>query len=1041
MSVWNNLLPNYKGETVYKLSQDVEADLLKKFTTLFNYELGGNAKIFKEHIPGKRIDLIRDKVDFTLDFQECQMVDVYTYALLRSHNNFKTVLKAAYSFYDNLINGKVIAPEISIGHINEIACSAFKAMCLNSHLNAKDVDLFGDNFVSKVKLRVDVHATGKFLKTIKNLRNLHSFRMINQDIARNGACIKGSKSVLVNKLTDVKKVKFNFFPEKMYCVNSEYKITFYKGCYYFIPKDPLAEGYIFNAKEISRLINYTDALLGAYLHADYKNLVEQEPNEIIFLKHFLTYINSLDDYNIHSGVEAWMSGVKALKCFLAGPLAMNGYKECIDERNTKGHNKLCSIDYLKKVINGISAESICLLGSVCRVAMPPDYDVPKAFCDEYTLHHEKNPCGIEIDEESELIYKNFVTYNRYAFINQFYKRYKTMPGYPKDKVSDFGKSYIAAKKANRKLKITFEQANLINLRGCLKYKSRNDDYFMYFRDTAMAKPTNAENLSDNYNDFETAKQIGHLLFAKERIDLETYKDEFDSEDIEHPIRVAFKVESAKADGRLFYIYNLKDKILLGELEENVHEFLLHIPGNAVGVPSVKLRKQMLNIIRMEAEDSAKIAPIFLSDDISKWSPHMPVRVQEDSAKFWAEIFDEPWIENIEEINKNDQVICNIMNYKGKYNSEGANKEGASGKRMTYLMVNLKAYATAILRGKYGGEKIVEGGARLLTFLDDGFTQVDVNQTKFKTDAPKVIKGYKDIQKACGYELKLSKSYPSDRYLTFLNYEYWNKRRIYDEFKSTTKLFVRKVGEVLTLAERLRECASWAVGAAESGSDAGFVYYAYIYRCVFEISSWSDKKLISTPSFICQLISPIQYGGFGLVPIHGIIAGLIRNLTAECLESLKRFANKEPDAKHAYAAVVSMTSHPKSGISVFRTPATISIAAKHLTEARITKAIERVFIESTESIYLSEFVHLSNRAAFKDWAEELVENNARTTYTTLEIIYNTTTINFIDTVLSKCKKSSSLTDLLGQKELTRLIRANVNEARVVIDNWDTYIAGF
>jgi len=441
---------------------------------------------------------------------------------------------------------------------------------------------------------------------------------------------------------------------------------------------------------------------------------------------------------------------------------------------------------------------------------------------------------------------------------------------------------------------------------------------------------------------------------------------------------------------------------------------------------------------MGSEPSAQISPIFLSDDISKWSPHMPVRVQQDSAEFWSEVFDEPWIKDIEKIDMNDTVIANIMGFKGHYKSNGANKEGSSGKRITYLMINLKAYSTAIMRGKTGRPKVIEGAVRLLTFLDDGLTQADVNTKNYKENALKVINGYRDYQAMCGYELKIAKSYPSDRYLTFLNYEYLAKTRLYDELKSCIKLFVKKPGEILTLPERLRECASWAVGATESGSDIGFVYYAYILRCVIEVSSWSKKPLLSNLAVVSQFVAPLAYGGFGVCPVHGIVAGLIRNLTSENMESLKKLASYYVEVRPIYILLSKQAVSPKRGTTIFKAPSTVTTASPHLTEHRITSQLEKVFLDSSNSAYLTDFIALSKRDELEDFADELVSINNRLTLTSLSLVHDCTTIAFIDKVLSKCKKSTSLINMLGPKEVNRVVKANIAEAMNVIDNWGYYI---
>jgi len=1028
MSIWNNLAPSYKGEHIYKLSKVVDHERLKKHLCLFSFVIAGDIDLFRNLTPGDQSNAILGGKPVDGYFQAAIRDDVYMDKILSLANDWSFGSEGTLKFVKSIdLNESIIAKN---RHANlSLNTRLVSAMSMfNSHFNQKDMQKVHEVSYTDVEFNNKWVNLSKSFTSFLGKIKMPSVRREHKIIKLEGAKKLDAKSSVITKLTPVDNVKFNYLPSNWIGEHCVFKIIVYEGIFFFMSEK--AGNYIFTRKDMSRLINFFDALSGLAAAAQYdKHINKHHYLEEISKIFFKMYYNTT---NVNGFVEAWISACRVIKSRLAGPLSLKSYALLKEERVVKGHDETVPLDIIEDFVSKRGATASVIAQSIARVAPPPDYDVTLTFSNEKIMHHEKNPVGAEINPEAGDLYDKFTAYNRWAFINQYFKQFNIVPGVPRDPNTEFGRRYNETKKNRDPPRLNHDEALLVDLKGVLEYKKRDEDYYMYFKDSTMCASGIAANTINERPDVKYTNQIVHMLTADEKIDLAKARNDIKIK--EHPIRTAIKVESGKEEGRLFFIYDLVDKILMSELEENISEFLIKVPGNAVGVSTDKLKKIMMNIIHTEAIPSVDIAPVYMSDDISKWSPHMPKKVQQDSANFWAEIYNEPWISDMPKIDVNDTVICNIMNFHATYNSDGANKEGTTGKRITYLMINMKAFTTSILRKK----RIVQGAARLLTFLDDGLTAFDVSCKNYIKDASEAIETYAANQKLLGYELKLSKCYPSDRYLTFLNYEYHKGVRLYDPLKSMVKMYTRKTTETLSLPERLRECATWAIGAAESGTPLMFLYHCYVARFIWEVSLWNHMDTLFDYSRALLYITPISFGGLGLITYAGITTGLNREAVAEGIASLKRIAINVPFLRKQIVKILNADNSSKSMIGIIRAPQTIVKTSPHLVETRIISALEERLITNSDSVYLKEFIKMASPAAYHEFARDIVNNNTKLSKVAIELIYEMTPLAYADKVLSKAKRSSTLIDLLGFTLHNHIMKANASDLKEVESHWSLYI---
>lgn len=1018
MSVWENISTCYRGEALVRMAKHTTYADCKSVPGIWDYHLDPGEDMFPGVPKGNRKKLIAKGVDLSCDAEFTDTPVPYAQVLLATPKDVIVGVKACTTLFKNLkkIPGSAFGMYAAASVDHNLVYQIVENLALSSMLSPKAVARHASNNVPALSKHHANYNIAHYLKRLTQKTQLHSYkRELRETADLSAKDFRKNGRILYIDMSDE-------FPELDLPVayfGGLYHIHFGKGRDVFV-------SLILTEKDIARVIMLLEASAAIEVWAD--AIGEEGDATKITLRKFMDWMLHMGDPNLAG--EAWTSAGKVMKARLAGPLSVSAEKVLFEERKAKGFEDVLPYRDFVLWVTQSSIEGTFACISVGRLAIPPDYDVPGTFTKEKLLHRSKNPVGSEISAEAEADYKAFQEYNRWAFIKH-YQAYKHMnPGRVKAgyETTDFGKKYTEGKAKGEITQVRKSEAGMIDLTGCLSYKSRDDDYHLYFKDTAMCPPTVSAALDAPNRPMHEKNQIAHLVLASERVDIARHKKNLAS--VDHPVRVGFKNEAAKVDGRLFFISTLEDKVVMAELEENITDFLKSVPGNAVGIPTTDL-KSIMSTVSRENDDSG-LRSFFLSDDISKWSPHMPTRVQQDSADFWAEVFDQPWIKDIECIQTHDSVVLSTLHWRASYQSGGANKEGQTGKRITYLMANLKSFAISKLRE----EGVVKTQAVLLTFLDDGLTKVDLPVATYSKSAKRVFDVMQQIQKNCGYELKLAKCYPSDRYLTFLNYEYYKGKRVYDDTKGLVKYFNKATGVIMSLPERIREAAAWGAGMCESSGRIEEVHLMYVIRTIREVQAWKKKKFWADRVLSLQFVSTPAVGGFGVVGIDDMASGTARAMFGTTMRLAREVASRDKSAVKAYEMLCHAEINPKSYSHIVRAPSTPNIALPHFSETRLTKAISDKMLEDTTSVYLSELSPLLSVESVEQEFAEILSSVKRISRVQLERIYKAHPVSYLDKLVSKVKKSSTLTSFLPPRKLISVERANMRDLACASIAWES-----
>lgn len=1019
MSVVNSCLPCYRGAAVHDLAKYLAYEDSIKFPSIWNYTLNPAPDLFPGTEVGNRQALISDGVDVSKDAEFGFDSNKYLLNLLSQRANWLIDTDACYEFSHKLLKEDLPMSKVHVDpRVAEFGMDLVKDSGL---INPKDFMDAAVATAASESVGVQGEKVMNILQRIPDMTKMHSSRRIKKEIMEGDYRMAKDykKAISDAQVRNPADIAINYMPLGQEFPNISFRVATFSSCYFVMFEGDETEGYILTAKDFPRMSYYINAKTSVIKLSAYMKDVYHDFTLELALDYFtrLFQVRGARDRM----PEAFVSASNISLNTLAGFLSAKGMTEMIADHMSEGLEDLVPHKVFLSKFVGLNDVQHRLFRSVIRIAMPPSYDVPGIFSDERKLHMTKNPIGGEISPEAEQTYLDFQAYNRLAFCRQFKKQYGRYPGRVDNPTTDDEKKYNACVESRSGMKITLELARRINLRGALAYQSRSGNVGAHLKDTAMMP----HSLTPSSRGITETNQIAYMASAQEVLDLEEWRRTFANEDYVHYHKVGYKNEVAKEKGRLFFISELKDKLLLGELEDNIGVFLKGCPGNAVGAPPGDVANSIFSAMCTEPVDGE--AKLLISDDISKWSPYMPLRVQRDSANFWSEVFDQPWIASSTAINERDYVVLDTAGWRAHYMSKGSNKEGQTGKQMSYIMTNLKAFAVAKCRGKYGGKKLFNGAVNLLTFLDDGFTAADLSTETYKETADEVLKTLVAVQRDCGFIMKLKKSFPSDRFCQFLSREYYMGARIYDPVKSVTKRSLRQDELVTSLPEDIREVTAWASGATESGTPKEYVYACYIIDCARTVTRKTGIAVKPDHNDVSFLFAPTAAGGCGAMPPHGVLASLVKDMYVEQLEILRIGCFISPAIRAKYVRVINADVSMKSGRGILRAHKTVTLQLNKMSEQRVTRAIEAKFLANGGSAYIRDMLSACSGPEIEDFGLNVAASNRQVLGVNLDDLYESSPLSMYDAILAKFKKSDTLTASLG-KDVTRgLIRAYKSDA--------------
>lgn len=375
---------------------------------------------------------------------------------------------------------------------------------------------------------------------------------------------------------------------------------------------------------------------------------------------------------------------------------------------------------------------------------------------------------------------------------------------------------------------------LFDLQGMGKYFNEADESMKIWKDTAAAKETVSQCL---HGDYRTNNMLARWLLDDNCPSVSSAKADFEGAS-EHVARAGFKMEPKKSanKARVFYIGNLRDRLIQSEWESNIERYAKAVAGYTLGQTPEIIYDTIHKAVCPALDADKKL--FLLSADVSGWSADMDKDIQRLSHEVWAYFFGNDLMTKAHLMNEGALVLLDKEGYQHCVRANGANFEGYNGKEMTFLHLAVIGYALY----KCKREKQYKiGKVRPAVFIDDAMLALEVPKNSYLKDVSEFVNAYSTLMAAMLGDIDVCKSYPSSTMGVFLNEVYYKGRKLCYGLRACMKIGLREGVEFETLPMALSSIQSAAGSAMSRGLHPMVTQFVAAIGSVYELDQWGIRK--------------------------------------------------------------------------------------------------------------------------------------------------------------------------------------------------------
>jgi hypothetical protein len=503
----------------------------------------------------------------------------------------------------------------------------------------------------------------------------------------------------------------------------------------------------------------------------------------------------------------------------------------------------------------------------------------------------------------------------------------------------------------------------------------------------------------------------------------------------HDQKMDIKPEGHKDPARGIYSGNLPDRLNQSWMEAAVQSVARAHPAFMIGADS-ETREARVRTIVERPHDHTMVA-IYYSFDIAGWSPRMTPEAQRISHEIWAELFDEPLFRSAHTINENVRVYMNKQGFTGWFINPGANFEGYNGKEMTMILVALMSLAVKEWRARIvasGGASALEArswAAVLLAYIDDGLAKLVLPRDRAAALFTVFKSATVDTFARCGYTIEMSKCYPSDRFAIFLNEPYLAGRHVTHGTRAAMTICAENTEEHTSLLERTTAVSTGCRGAVMAGLDAlvGAMLQAYhVYSHLVEWTHRPDPVVAAVWSMM-----PRGWGGIGLPTCLQLGTSGSGSALEESVRTMQKWSAISTPARLAFLKCAKTQMAPRQQVGVLMAPLGGRLRKGVMVETRVPDAVRSALAALQKDGRLSrlarDFLGYSSPESLASYAGAVISMQPSTVLQE-QLISDLASAHphaLFSAFARRIEKSTTLMQLVGQREMRRIMRANREDA--------------
>jgi len=556
------------------------------------------------------------------------------------------------------------------------------------------------------------------------------------------------------------------------------------------------------------------------------------------------------------------------------------------------------------------------------------------------------------------------------------------------------------------------------------------------------KATVASTFDEEYNKRDTDPSISFLLWYLENAgDVDTKSDLRDLAagclTEENYVRVAYKSEGHKPGSRLFHLLPPRQRILLGEFEGNLSRVASAYPGSLQGKGTSDKERIVNSIMDLNqappgADDGGDYEIFVVTFDLSKFSPKSNYNVTRDYHEFWAKVYGMPELVALSDIGCKAKILHTTAGLKMWYNNPGADLEGFRGRMQTMFHSDMLAASCRLAKER----GFLLGKGVLGVFIDDGAVKVAVSGMNAAAKAS--INGFlvamQEVYASCGQENHPNKTQISRTGGELLADQYYRGVKIPTPIKAAQRLAPDFENAAASIAEDFDALFASSQGCVKDGGDWSATYKRYVSACVRTVMRWARKTvpIVDSNVLAVKMITPKSYGGFGLQPLQGLVSTASVNLTIEGFGMLNRAARMYPDWRRLIRRVTSKEVVKREPLSILRDPTRVRAVGAVVVENRLMMRVVQ-WLEKKETTH-SAFLQAYRDVDLKEHATAVavaILSKESLSVPMIQRAWKITPLAYVESVVSKFRRSATIIKLLGYQEMQNIRRKNMRDVESVL----------
>jgi len=503
----------------------------------------------------------------------------------------------------------------------------------------------------------------------------------------------------------------------------------------------------------------------------------------------------------------------------------------------------------------------------------------------------------------------------------------------------------------------------------------------------------------------------------------------------HHHKIDTKPEGHKDPARGIYSGNLHDRLDQSWMEAAVEAVAHHHPSFMIGADTETREERVRAIV--ERNMHANMQDVFYSFDVSGWSPKMDPRVQEASHQIWALLYDSDLFRSAGAINNGATIYMNKLGFSGWYKNPGSNLEGFNGKEMTMVLVALLARAVRVWRadivdlGLCTRAEASRWAAVLLAYIDDGLAKMSLPSDR----AEALFERFKECTvasfTACGFDVEVSKCFPSDRFAIFLNEPYLGGRHVVHGTRAAMTICAENTEEHTSLLERVTSVSTGCRGAVMAGLDALAGTMLQAYHVFGHIQEWI--RMASPVAAAVWSYAPRCWGGLGLPTALQLGTSGGGAASEEGVNTLQKWAQLSAPCRSFFLTCARASLKTRTAMGTMTAPLGGRLPTGPMVESRIPDAVRAGLKKLSKDGKLSRlarsFLTYSSADAMEEFASRVVPSGPQHTIQeqVLLDVASTHPHHLFSAFARRIEKSSTLITLVGPREMRRIVRANHSDA--------------